>query len=110
MNIVRSVDIGHMRGDHADIAILNALRDTLDELDEWTLTDEGTWEEYAKSGGAFYVPHYDPYEEPEEYWEAVDATRDYIEELESRLDYIGIHCGADGESGMYWIERMTDEA
>lgn len=107
--IIRSVDIGHMRNDYADIAILRALRDTLDELNDWTIYDEGEWEEYAREGGAYYAPAIDPYDDEAEFWGRQEATRDYIRELEDRLytnhDLLGY---PDGDSGMYFIERVNE--
>lgn len=104
---IYSVDIGHMSVEDGDVAILHALRDILDARDDWTLTDEGTWEEYAESGGVHYAPDIDSYESPDVFADSQEATQDYIRELEDRLetkhDLLGY---PDGDSGMYFIERV----
>ncbi len=58
-----------------DLQVLAGLREyrkRLNAADDWDLTDEGTWEEYAKPGGCHYG--------------AIGAMRAYMEELEVRVD------------------------
>lgn len=82
----------HTMNNHdLNVKIMTTLRDLLDTHDQWSLVEEGEWEEYAKPTGAFYGDLQDAFE--------------YIEELEQRVyDDLGLVCYADGESGMYRID------
>lgn len=37
-----------------NVLLLEAVRAVLDHKDDWTLYDEGTWEEYARAGGVYF--------------------------------------------------------
>lgn len=108
---IRSIDMAQYTTVELSIEILRALRDTLDELGDWTLYDEGEWQEYTKPDGVNYVPGRDLFEDQEDYWAAQDATREYILTLEDRLTrFFSIYCGADSDSGMYFIVREDEQA
>lgn len=87
----------HTMNNHdLNVKIMTALRDLLDERDQWDLASEGTWEEFAKPTGAYYGDLQEAFE--------------YIEELEQRVyDDLGLVCYANGESGMYTIEDPSNE-
>lgn len=79
-----------------NVKIMMALRDLLDERDQWSLIEEGDWEEFAKPTGAFYGDR--------------QGTFDYIKGLESRVyDRLNLVCYANEDTGMYTVEEPRNE-